>query len=354
VNDLSHPSSRRRNQVKGALFEIIVRILLVRAGYKPIKRDGISVRRSDGNVRGRGYWHDVDALGRFAYPLLYMYPIRLLAEAKCYDRNVPISAVRNFFGALKDISENYFVEDKMSREEMLSYIRYTDCGSFFSASGFTLGAQKFALAQGVFLISYENNPILGKVVDSMNRLIGFLDVLSASRSKADFEKWMSERLTQQFRRTYRSRFVLDQTRDDFTTEFNHLHRDLNSIQTSAIAMAVGQEPSIQYPIHMLSYERIPDNVFIEKDDHLFRVYYTETRRGLFFRVVPAETRPPVNLLFSLPRHIYTRYFAERRMIDFKMKFLNHIELPTTIGGLRRILRLNLDQEWVRRQHGTMD
>ena len=349
---MSHGSQRQRNQVKGALFEVIVRQLLVKAGYALIKPDNVSIRKSDGKVRGRGYWHDIDALGRFSYPLLYMYPIRLLAEAKCYEENVPLPAVRNFVGALKDISENYFVEDKISRKEMLAYQRYTDCGSFFSASGFTIGAQKFALAQGVFLISYENNQILAKIIDSMQKLIALLDVPLASKRKSAFCKWIDKKLTGQPQRTYRSKFVVKQTRKQFTSEFKQMHRDLNSIQTSVVAMVVGKNPAIQYPIHMLSYEKIPEEIFTEKDAHLFRVYFTETPRGLFFRLVPIETRRPVNLLFTLPKQIYARYFAERRMLDFKTKFLDHIELPITVRGLRRILRLNLDREWIRRQRAT--
>ena len=350
---LARRRQRQRNQVKGALFEVIVKKLLVKAGYTPIRPDNVSIRKSDGKVRGRGYWHDIDALGRFTYPLLYMYPIRLLAEAKCYDENVPLPAVRNFVGALKDISENYFVEDKMSRKEMLAYRRYTDCGSFFSASGFTIGAQKFALAQGVFLISYENNPILAKIVDSMYGLIDFLDVPLVSKRKSAFCKWIDKKLTSPPQRTYRSKFVATQKRKQFVKEFNPMHRDLNSIQTSVVAMVVGNNPAIQYPIHMLSYEKIPEEIFSEKDDHLFRVYFTETPRGLFFRVVPVETRRPVNLLFTLPKQVYARYFAERAMLDFKEKFLDHIELPTTIRGIRRILRLNLDRGWIKRQRVTV-
>lgn len=104
--------------------------------------------------------------------------------------------------------------------------------------------------------------------------------------------------------------------------------------TSVIAMAIGKDPAIQYPIHMLSYQRIPDNIFAERDDHLFRVYFTQARRGLFFRVVPVEARQ-VELLFSLPRDVYWRLLAERRILDFKTKFLDHIELPTNIRGLMK-------------------
>jgi len=345
---VAHTLERQKNQVKGTLFEVIVNRLLLKADYAPIKADDIHIRSSDGHVRGRGYWHDIDALGRFAYPLFYMYPIRLLAEVKCYDKDVPLWAVRNFVGALKDISENYFVEDKISREQMLSYQRYTDCGSFFSASGFTIGAQKFALAQGVFLISYENNPILRKIIDTMFGLIDFLDVQEASKRKADFRKWISESLDHQFQSVNLGIFVPIQMQTDFVNQFNKLQKDMDSVQTSAIAMIIGEEPAVQYPVHILSYQRIPETVFTGTDEHLFKVYFTETPRGLFFEVVPTEAEE-TRLLFSLPKHIYARYFSEGRMLEFKMAFINNIELPATIHGIRRILRLKLDREWVRRQ-----
>lgn len=345
---MSSTLARQRNQVKGALFEVIVNKLLRKAGYVRIKPDDVHVRRKDGHVRGRGTWHDIDALGKFEYPLFYMYPIRLLAEAKCYEDDVQLWAVRNFVGALKDISENYFVDDKLNREQMLAYQRYTDCGSFFSASGFTISAQKFALAQGVFLISYENNPILEKIIDTMKIVINHLDAPAASKNKKDFIRWISENLDLNPQSAYRSVFVPQQTHDDFVRTFNQLNNDLNSIQTSAIAMVVGEDPAAQYPVHMLSYQKIPEKVFAGTDDHTFKVHFAETVRGLSFDVVPTEAEK-VSLLFSLPKHIYARYFAEGKMLDFKMKFLRHIELPTTIQGIRRILRLNLDRDWVRRQ-----
>ena len=340
-------SERQRNQVKGSFFEMIVRQLLIKADYSPIIPDGENIRQSDGKIRGRGYWHDIDAYGRYSYPLLYMYPIRLLAEAKCYEDPITLPYIRNFVGALKDIQENYFVQDKMNREEMLAYHRYTDCGSFFSASGFTLGAQKFALAQGVFLISYENNPILEKIIDDMNKLIDLFDIAVASKEKSNFCKWIQRKLNTPLEDVYTDRFIQEQKQTDFREKFTEIHQDLNSIKTSAIAMAVGDNPKFQYPIHMLSYNKLPDETFIDGDELLFRVYFTTTPRGLFFRVIPTESRE-VELLFSLPRQIYFRYLSEGRMLTLKRKLLSHIELPTTIRGMRRILRLNLDEEWIGR------
>jgi hypothetical protein len=345
---VSRALERQRNQVKGTLFEVIVNRLLIKAHYLPMKADNIHIRSTDGHVRGRGYWHDIDALGRFAYPLFYMYPIRLLAEVKCYESDVPLWAVRNFVGALKDISENYFVDDQINREQMLAYQRYTDCGSFFSASGFTLGAQKFALAQGVFLISYENNPILKNLIDSMYTLIKLIDIKRASERKADFRKWANDGLERQLHGVDLGTFVPVQMRSDFATEFGKLQKDIDSVQTSAIAMVIGEDPAVQYPVHVLSHQKIPEAVFAGTDEHLFRVYFTETPRGVFFDVRPRDAEE-TSLLFSLPKHIYSRYFSEGRMLEFKGAFINNIELPTTINGIRRILRLKLDREWVNRQ-----
>ncbi len=251
----------------------------------------------------------------------------------------------NFVGALKDISENYFVEDKISRNEMLGYKRYTDCGSFFSANGFTDDAQKLALAQGVFLVTYENNPILAKIIDSMFDLINLLDISVASKKKSAFCRWLEKKLTKNLQKSYSGKFIQAQNRRPFYRKFKQFYHELNSIQTSAIAMVVGKNPVFQYPIHILSYDRIPENIFSESDDDFFRIYYTVTPRGLFFRVVPTEAEE-VSLLFSLPRHIYIRFLSEGKMLDFKRHYLSRIELPATIRGLRRILRLNLDDEWI--------
>jgi len=340
--------TRQRNRVKGTTFEVLVRELLAKGGYLPMTADGIHIRRTDKHVRGRGCWHDVDALGRYAYPLFYMYPIRLLSEAKCYENDVNLPDIRNFVGALKDIAENYFVEDRMTWEEMIAYQRYTDCGSFFSATGFSLGAQKYALAQGVFLISYDNNPVLRGVVDSMYSVIDSLDILKASNEKNDFSEWLHLNLITELKALYVGKYIPIPRQTDFTAAFRQLKDRLDAIRTSVIAMIVGREPTIQYPVHLLSNQEVPVNLFAQRDDLFFRVHYTETRGGLAFDVEPTEALG-FHLFFSLPKYVYSRYFSGRRMLDFKEKYLNHIELPVVSKGIRRILRLNLDQGWLEGQ-----
>ena len=343
---MSSKRKREYNQVKGSLFEVIIRLLLMKAGYMPIKPYGVRVRKSDGKVRGRGCWHDIDALGEYSFPLLYMYPIRLLAEAKCLKDPVGLPQVSNFVGALKDISENYFIADKISRDEMLRYKRYTDCGSFFSANGYTDDAQKFALAQGVFLVSYENNPILKRILDPMYELIYLLDISVAANQKTIFCRWIEKKLKNNLQKSYSSKkFIPDQNRRPFYQKFKQVHKNLNSIRTSVIAMVAGKNTKFQYPLHMLSYDIIPENLFIERGDHLFRIHYSRSPNGLIFRIVPREAED-VNFFVSLPSYIYTSYLSEGKMLDFKKHFLSRIELPAIIGGIRRILRLKLDEGWI--------
>jgi hypothetical protein len=335
---------RQKNLLKGDLFEVIVNKLLRMAGYSAITPDGVHIRPGDGHVRGRGYWHDIDALGRYDYPLFYMFPIRLLAEVKCYESDVPIWAVRNFAGALKDISENYFVDDHMTRENLLTYQRFTDCGSFFSASSFTIGAQHFALAQGIYLISYESNPTISASVDRIRELLNHVTLELATKNKKMFSEWFKGKLDIPKTNTYNADFIPHQEANAFALEFNRLHDVVNSIQTSAIGMTVGLDPSIQYPIHLLSNQKIPDNLFRDSDDSRFKVLLNETEKGLVFNVIPNQARQ-VNLQFNLPKYIYTRYLAKGQMLEFKREFIDRIELPMKVGNIRRILRLNLDREW---------
>ncbi len=69
--------------------------------------------------------------------------------------------MRNFVGVIKDISENYFVPISNRRLRIRPKLedRYTYAGAYFSVSGFTLDAQDYAWAHGIYLISFGMNTI---------------------------------------------------------------------------------------------------------------------------------------------------------------------------------------------------
>ena len=101
-------------------------------------------------------YHQIDALGQFQFIVPFVYPIRLLAESKCYTPNLynqsmGLNKIRDFVGVVKDISENYFIEN-YNQLEFKSRFRFTDSGVFFSTLPFSKDAEMYAYAQGIYLV----------------------------------------------------------------------------------------------------------------------------------------------------------------------------------------------------------
>src|SRR6478609_3069628 len=98
--------------VRGALLEEFVLYLLEKVGYRVVKagEHGTYKGATGLEVQGRGERHQIDALAAYDHSPAFMYPLRLLVEAKCYRGRYPvqIGVVRNAVGVHKDISENYF------------------------------------------------------------------------------------------------------------------------------------------------------------------------------------------------------------------------------------------------------
>jgi len=327
------PISRNIGGAKGRIFEIIIRKLLKKNEYEPCKVDEEQVD-SQGRVRGRGEWHQIDALGRWKYALPFIYPIRLICEAKCWNKPVGLTVVRNFVGAIKDISENYFVEDNQDIDKRMFSKRYTDCGAIFSFSGFTKPAQRYAYAQGIFLISYKDNPIIDALVKNVEKLSPFVR-LPIRANKKRFSEW--------FERTWSTNEISDEysvDRQQYTYSLRALKAGFLKVRTSVIGIATGV-----YPLHLLSFHALPYDLFANTDETFFRVTYSRTNLGgHYFEVYPSDN-PEVRFYFTIPEIILSKYTDS--MKRFKREFLKWIDFPITMGGIRRILRFNLDTEWLR-------
>lgn len=144
------------SQLKGKIFEKIIEIYLEQQGYEVIPKEiknyyGVCEEPHGLTVKGRGGRHQIDTLGQFQFHIPFVYPLRLLCEAKCHVKKIGLPTVRNFVGVLKDVSENYFIDDYEDLEYKDRF-RFTDCGAIFSTSEFTKEAQMYAYAQGIYLI----------------------------------------------------------------------------------------------------------------------------------------------------------------------------------------------------------
>jgi hypothetical protein len=151
----------KREQLGGYLFEYIILELLKKLGY-------INVEQK--KIEGRGTYHQIDATGIFNMPTPFIYPLRLICEAKYHKKNnVVLSEVRSFLGALKDISENYFAKSKNTNDE-----RYNDVGCFFSVKSFSKEAQDYSWAQNIFLISLADCRYFDQFIKEIEDYLLFL------------------------------------------------------------------------------------------------------------------------------------------------------------------------------------
>lgn len=319
--------------IRGVIFEIIIKKLLEKNDYENLQQNGQTIET--GKIKGRGVWHQIDAFGKFSYTIPFIYPIRLIAEAKWFEgkrKKAGLDTVRNFVGVLKDISENYFIENGEKIDEKIFIKRYTDCGAVFSANGFSLDAQKYAYAQGIFLVSYENHYIMKDIITILKLILNYVNIEYAGRNKNRFSEWFYSQLSAPSKR--KSDFV---TNKQFFREINRLKGLFNKI-TSIMGIASGI-----YPVHFLSYQKIPEQIFINSDEHDCRIHFEEIENVL--KIIPNDA-PNVELFCSIPRELVLRYTSQ--MLKFKKKFFKYIDLPIKFGKIRRLLRLNLDERWLRK------
>jgi len=159
-------------QARGYIFESIIWDVLLNNGYTNPSPKRI--------IRGRGAWHQIDAYGYLTYPIPFVYPIRLLSEAKCYKKGkkVDLPAIRNFVGVIKDVSEYYIVNDNKTHD----FARFTDVGCIFSSSPFTEDAQNYAWAHNIKLVPFTTNEfqviiqVINGYVESIKSTLGNLEI----------------------------------------------------------------------------------------------------------------------------------------------------------------------------------
>ncbi|XVQ09568.1 hypothetical protein ACQP1W_44780 [Spirillospora sp. CA-255316] len=141
--------------------------LLVHEDQDPVElvMDGETLR-----VRGRGALHQVDVLGEFAFTPAFSMPVRLFLEAKYYQGRCGLEIVRNAHGVVHDVNENF-----MTYEGARPRQRYQYSYALFSANGFTVGAQKYALAHQISLVDLSGASfawLLGMIGATASRLYG--------------------------------------------------------------------------------------------------------------------------------------------------------------------------------------
>jgi len=316
-------------QIRGAILEEIVLRLLENAGYRILNEsDGEEIRngRNGLELQGRGEWHQVDALVTHDFTPSFIYPIRLIVEAKAYKRPVGIAVIRNAVGVLKDVNENYFSYFPIPE---LKLKRFNYAYAVFSLSGFTRNAQRYAIAHQIFLIQYHFNPLF----EEIRRLLFQIDwevlrrELEITELRNVLRDYFSGRASEEKLRWF---FV-----GDGISLINRIKIELDKIKGSYFGLLNGE-----YPIHLVSEKPLTG---IKEDQIYVRVYIAEAR------YVYLKFGGNV-LYFELPdaiAEVFSKVWEDKMKVAItKMRYINYIALTGKIDGIRRSLILRLDRDWL--------
>jgi len=302
------------NQIKGKILEEVVKHYLTIQGYKlliPNSNYGDMKILSNGlNVRGRGCYHQIDALGQFAFRIPFLYPIRLLSEAKYYpSRKIQLHHLRDFIGVIKDISKNYFIKNMRSLKELQ---RFTDCGAYFSISGFTKNAQMYAYGQGIFLVPCSFlKSLIDKIYDTHNNNIS--DAMRGMQNKPYC--------------------------------YYGIVKDL--------------------PLLIFSDAPLPTILF-QNDDIIdveigYSYYVIRGKRTIkHFLIRIRDTNRQIIWVgkFELPKYIFAKHLNSKRfekdMFDMKVNLLNEIHIPLIIERIKRMITLKLSEQFIQEIRETQN
>lgn len=304
--------------VRGKIFEEIIKLHLSKHGFAVIPEDiknyyGVTKGSNGLSLKGRGTNHQIDALGQFSFYIPFVYPIRLLSEAKCYKDRIGLETISNFVGVLKDVSENYFVDSERGRSGL--GFRFTDCGVIFSTSEFTKPAQDYAFAQGIYLVTITDlNPIVREISKDINR-----------------NRLIKGSITKRISRLLQGRNVD------------------NSSYLLYFGIASGR-----YPLVIMSKKRKPLALFDKSDIVPVRISYdfdsnTKEIHRFTIKIDGQNAQENWSGTFQLPRYIWEKYMKipefRPAMLDMKEDVLSSIELPLEIENIRRIIKFKLDKSW---------
>jgi hypothetical protein len=338
-------------QIRGALLEEAVLFLLKNVGYEVIEVSSLGINPVPGlraghsglEVGGRGTWHQLDALALWTHSPAFMYPLRLIVEAKCYKARRPIElkVVRNAVGVAKDISENYFTVQ--SRTRSFQAPRYNYASAIFSTSGYTAGAVEYAVAHQVFLIDYQHIPIIRSLIEAIMQ----------------FDETCVSELTREAIRAarihLRNQLSIGEQPEELTVGYltgrgrtlieTAITQSVRQIGGSYFGMLQGR-----WPMHLLRDEPLPPAAFTT-DIVLCRVRGNERGEWRFEpRNFSRDQDGWFELEFNLPPIIagmVAESWDDRITIaNLKQEHFSYIDLSGLIGGVRRNVRLQLDRDWL--------
>ncbi|MGE5579478.1 MAG: hypothetical protein ACM3WU_05460 [Bacillota bacterium] len=330
--------------MRGYLFEAVVLRLIEANGFMLVPIIPGRTRQSREaflEVKGRGTWHQIDCPCDYTRIIPFMYPIRMLGEVKFFTKPISKDYVREFIGAIKDIQENYFVDD----ENLTIPDRVSEVGVFFSASGFEPEAEKLAFVHNIRTVSYANNPL----IDRVKKIVSiteedYLDTQICLRGDGTVARFLRS-FTQVLSGEPQSleRFVRDfRPRYGFREQVDRLLRSFMSIEASFVGTTSGGAL-----LHFVGSEPFPEEVFQDTDEQMSRVYYEGHDNHRFFYMMLNQDARGRRFYFTPPIALAEAAFRSQREAAIqKMQLLRTVHIPMRVNDINRHLVIRLDTDWL--------
>ncbi|PZO38900.1 MAG: hypothetical protein DCF19_15635 [Pseudanabaena frigida] len=345
--------------IRGLLLEEILLNLLSASGYLIVEKssDDITLEtRSPGvlEVKGRGSNHQIDAIASFSISPPFSYPVRLLLEAKFYNKKVGIDIVRNAVGVLKDVSEfSAVVNNKIFKPKY--HYQY----AIFTSSSFTKQAQEYAFAQDIYLIKLENNQYFYPVIEALKNL-SYTDFSGENDKNIEIDlSGLRKNIRSSLKGNGKQGISRYCSRYNFNTENICDIIDLNlELHNSYLGVLCNRFPIFLTASRDFNIEYLIQNptIRIYRDNNKWYIvknneeYLNLDERDIIFS-------------FDLPVDLFKLYadnkmLSKNRALDLKQEFMNSIQIifkgRDRDRNIMSSLELKLDNDWLNGMRASLD
>lgn len=340
-------------QIRGLILEEVVLHLLSRIGYRIVNpgEEGTRNGHAGLEIQGRGDWHQVDAFAALEYIPPFMYPLRLVLEAKCYERGRPvgIEVARNLLGVVTDVSQNYFSYAPGGRDSEVQMQRFNYHVAIFSTSGYTRSTQRYSLAHQIFLIQYQRVPVMEPIIRRVLDLnTQHFHIPRQGRETEGINIRLSafrKKLREYFGKSASNFFWTDFLTVEGQRLIGEIEMYIGKIGGSYYGMIQGV-----YPLHLLSERPLPPELFRETDEILCKIWVSPDRWSFVPSEIVEDDERFFLLEFDIPdeiaKAIKKRGDDWRALARVKQERVSYLDLVGSIGGVRRFVRLKLDRDWL--------
>ena len=153
--------------MKGKLFELLIKKLLMNVGFKDVMSDGLYIYDGPPGqmIQGLGNVHNADVLLEPPVQTPFYNLSRILVECKNYEKPVGLDILRGALGLREDINNFNIVNKSVMQKRRRGIPAITDTINRYnyqvavaSTNGFTKNAEEFAIVHRIPLIELNKMP----------------------------------------------------------------------------------------------------------------------------------------------------------------------------------------------------